>query len=66
MVRNDTVGRGGGGVYNGNFRVAFRVHGPQQMYRAKTIACALASELAREGDEVILDNQGVVKATPTR
>ena len=36
------------------------------MYRAETIACALASELAQEGDEVILDNQGVVKATPTK
>ena len=56
----------GGGIYNGNFRAAFRVHGPQQVYRAETIAYALASELAREGDEVILDNQGVVKATPTK
>ena len=56
-------GREGGGIYNGNYRAAFRVHGPQQVYRAETIACALASELAREGGEVILDNQGVVKAT---
>ena len=36
------------------------------MYRAETITCALAFELAQEGDEVILDNQGVVKATLTR
>ena len=36
------------------------------MYRAETIACALASELAGEGDEIILDNQGVVKATPMK
>ena len=36
------------------------------MYRAETIACALASKLAREGDEIILDNQGVVKATPMK
>ena len=42
------------------------MHGPQQVHRADTVACALASELAREGDEVILDNQGVVKATPTK
>ena len=46
-------GRGGrvagGGIYNGNFRAAFRVHGPQQVYRAET----LASELASKGDEVI-------------
>ena len=56
------VGRGGG-IYNGNFRAAFRVHRPQQVYRTETIVCAVASELAREGNEVILDNQGVVKAT---
>ena len=36
------------------------------MYRAETIACALASELASAGDEIMLDNQGVVKATPMR
>ena len=59
-------GAAGGGIYNGNFCAAFRVHGPQPVYRAETIACALASELAQEGDEVILDNQGVVKATPTK
>ena len=59
-------GRAGAGIYNGNFCPAFRVHGPQQVFRAETIACALASELAQEGDEVILDNQGVVKATPTK
>ena len=59
-------GRAGGGIYNGNYRAAFRVHGPQQVYRAETLACALASELATEGDEVILDNQGVVKATPMK
>ena len=53
-------------MYNGNFWAAFHVHGPQQVYRAETIACALASELAREGDEVIIDNQGVVKATPMK
>ena len=56
-------GRAGGGIYNGNYRAAFRVHGPQQVYRAETIACTLASELASEGDEIVLDNQGVVKAT---
>ena len=39
-------GRAGGGIYNGTYRAAFRVHGPQQVYRAETIACALASELA--------------------
>ena len=59
-------GRAGGGIYNGNYRAAFRVHGPQQVYRAETIACALASELASEGDEIVLDNQGVVKATPIK
>ena len=59
-------GRAGGGIYNGNFRAAFRVHGPQQVYRAETMASALASELASKGDVVILDNQGVVKATPIK
>ena len=49
-------GRAEGGIYNGNYRAAFRVHGPQQVYRAETIGCALASELASEGDEIILDN----------
>ena len=28
------------------------------------MACAVASDLARPGDEIVLDNQGVVKATP--
>ena len=36
------------------------------MYRAETIACAPASELARVGNEVILVRQGVVKATVTK
>ena len=36
------------------------------MYRADTIACVLVSGLAHEGDEVVLDHQGVVKAIPTR
>ena len=54
----------GGDIYNGTCRAAFRVHGPQQVYRAKTIACVLASELASPGDDIILDNQSVVKATP--
>ena len=59
-------GRAGGGIYNGNYRAAFRVHGPQQVYRAETIACALSSELASPGDDIILDNQGVVKANPIK
>ena len=42
------------------------MHGPQQVYRAETIACALASELARPGDDIILDNHSVVKATPIK
>ena len=33
------------------------------MYRAETIACVLASQLARAGYNIILDNQSVVKAT---
>ena len=56
-------GRVGGGIYNGNYRAAFRVHGAQQVYPTETIACALASELASEGDEIVLHNQGVVKGT---
>ena len=36
------------------------------MDRAETIACALASALASEGDEIMPDNQGVVKATPLK
>ena len=59
-------GRAGGGIYNGTYRAAFRVHGPQQVYRAETIACALACELASPGDDIILDNQSVVKATPIK
>ena len=34
--------------------------------RDKTIACALASEPASLGDDIILDNQSVVKATPIK
>ena len=60
------LGRAGGGIYNGNYRAAFRVCGPQQVYRAETIACALASALPSTGDEIILDTQGVVKATPVK
>ena len=59
-------GRAGGGIYNGTYRAAFRLHGPQQVYRAETIACALASELAKPRDDIILDNQSVVKATPIK
>ena len=36
------------------------------MYRAETIAYALASELASEGEEIVLDNQRVVYATPIK
>ena len=36
------------------------------MYWAETIACELVSELASEGDEIMRDNQGVVKATPIK
>ena len=42
------------------------MHGPQQVYRVETITCALASELASPGDDIILDNQSVVKATPIK
>ena len=42
------------------------MHGPHQVYRAETIACALASELARRGDDIILDDQSVLKATPIK
>ena len=56
-------GRAGGGMSNGEFRAAFRVHGPQQVYRAEPMACAVASGLAWPADEIVLDNQGVLKAT---
>ena len=59
-------GRARGGIYNGTYRAAFRVHVPQQVYRAETIACALAFELAKFGDDIILDNQSVVKAAPIK
>ena len=59
-------GRAGGGIYNRSYRAAFRVHGPQQVYRAETIACALASQLASSGEDIILDNQSVVKAKPIK
>ena len=32
-------------------RAAFRVHGPQQVYRAETMACAVAPDMANEGDK---------------
>ena len=63
---SEQQGRAGGGIYNGNYRAAFRIHGPQQVCRAETIACALAFELANEGDEIVLDYQGVIKATPIK
>ena len=44
--------------------MAFRVHGPQQVYWLEAMACVVASHLAQPGDEMIPDNQGVVKATP--
>ena len=49
-------GRAGAGIYNGNYRAAFRVHGPQQVYRVETMACAVVSDMTREGGEIILDN----------
>ena len=64
--RSKRHGRAEGGIYNGTYRAAFRVHGPQQVYRAETIASALASELAKPGYDIILDNQSVVKATPIK
>ena len=42
-------GQAGGEIYNGNNGAAFRVHGPQQVYRAETMACALVSDMARRG-----------------
>ena len=42
--------RPGASNSNGDFRAAFRVHGPQQVYRAETTACAVASDLARGRD----------------
>ena len=53
----------GGGISNGHLRAAFPVHGPQQMHRAETMACTVGSQLAQPKDEIILDHQGVVKAT---
>ena len=52
----------GAGMYNGLFQAAFRVHGPQQVHRAETMACAITSNMAQEGDEII--NKGVVKHLP--
>ena len=54
-------GKAGGGISNGDFRAACRVHGPQRtrskkVYRAKTMACAVASHVAQPGDDIILDN----------
>ena len=43
---------------------AFSVHGPQQVFRLEAIACGIASGMAREGGEIVLDYQVVVKATP--
>ena len=44
--RVETTRTSRGVIYNKGYRAAFRVHGPQQVYWAETIACALASELA--------------------
>ena len=57
-------GRAGGGISNGDFCAAFRVHRPQQFYHAETMTCTIASHLAQPREEIILDNQGVVKPTP--
>ena len=59
-------GRAGWGIYIGNFRAPCRMHGPQHLYRAERVVCALASKLARKGDGVILDNQDGIQATPTK
>ena len=45
-------------------RASFCVRRPQQVCRAETMVCAVASHLAPLGDEFILNYQGVVKATP--
>ena len=55
-------GRARGGIVNGNFQAALRVLGEQQVYRAETVAAMIASELAKEGDSIALDNQGATKA----
>ena len=49
-------GREGGGISNGKFRAAFRVHGPQKVYRAETMACPVAFDSTQPGDEIVLDN----------
>ena len=56
--------RTGGGIGNGNLRAAFHVHGPQQVHRAETMACVVASHLAELRGDIIRDNQGVINATP--
>ena len=55
--------RAGGGISDGDFRAALCVHGPQQVYRAETTACAVAWDLAQLGDEIVLDSRGMVKAS---
>ena len=49
-------GRVGGCINNRNFRAAFRVRSPQQVYMAETMACVVASHLAQPGDNIILEN----------
>ena len=38
--------------------------GPQQVYRAETMACMIVSVMASQEDDIVMDNQGVLKATP--
>ena len=42
-------GRAGENISNGDFRAAFWVHGPQQVYRVETMACAPASDSTTRG-----------------
>ena len=50
-----------------SFLGAFKVHSSSTcigLYKAETMACAIAFDMAPEGDETILNKQGVAKATP--
>ena len=52
-------GRMGGAIHRVQFHFTFRIHGPQQVHRAETMACAIATNMAPEGNEIVFGNQGI-------
>ena len=58
-------GRAGTGVRCGDLIIKLRTPGPQTIYRAEFVGILIAATLAKEGDEICLDNQSAAGASYT-